>query len=114
MNLGLGIAESSLSSGNPPRPRELPYETSTDFDSTPVTNSVSSSKDEQLLVLTRMKQQLEALARANATLEAQQRELLARDRERERREIEREAREKEREIQHQELLRLLKEKLSLG
>jgi len=114
MNLGLGIAESSLSSGNPPRPRELPYETSTDFDSTPVTNSVSTSKDEQLLVLTRMKQQLEALARANATLEAQQRELLARDRERERREIEREAREKEREIQHQELLRLLKEKLSLG
>jgi hypothetical protein len=106
MNLGLGIAESSLSLSASRGQRQLPQEPTSMFDSSP-----SSSQDEQLHVLTRMKHQLEALARANATLESQQRELLIRDRERERRELEREAREKEREVQHQEILRLLTEKL---
>ena len=106
MNLGLGIAESSLSLSSSRGQRQLPQEPTSMFDSSP-----SFSQNEQLHVLTRMKQQLEALARANATLESQQRELLIRDRERERRELEREAREKEREVQHQEIIKLLTEKL---
>jgi hypothetical protein len=106
MNLGLGISE------------EVSHTLTEPSLSVPVPTSAFTSTtslpfhDEQLVLLSRMKQQLESLAQANANLEAQQRELLARDREREKRELEREAREKEREIQHQELLRLLKEKLS--
>jgi len=108
MNLGLGISEEVLNTKNEPSLSiPVPISAFTSTTSLPF-------HDEQLVLLSRMKQQLESLAEANAYLEAQQRELLARDREREKRELEREAREKEREIQHQELLRLLKEKLSLS